>query len=443
MGVVINSEAYLFGLGDHISPLLREVEAAIQILPEGPAPCVSRTPTPRSSTTHTATLSETPTRTLRNTRTPTPTPSPTETLAPCDDIGYYLLTSFGEHIPVGHPPDISGSAITPGRKLFGDMELASSSGGNPDLAILDHFGVVRFIADPPSSPPQSFAFPAGNTPCGPAVDLVMSADSLSFWVLTEGGGIFRGGNADPGDPQLGNDADDLCDMLPIPFGPMRGSRFTDPNDGATIRAVGLVVIESGNNAMPHGFILMDSQGGTYVFDGEGNSIRDSHGGRGIGASSEQLLDPNLPFPFFPGLDIARDIEVHPIGNPPTSLVVLDGWGGIHPVPARQESYVRFLRNETAVDSHIPLTTVGMPYVTVGFDDPETVPNEAESSADVNSIFVDIEFCRTGDGIYTLDKFGGVYTFGSSRASPSYSGPPFGRSPYFYPFFWMEDIEPVR
>ena len=43
-----------------------------------------------------------------------------------------------------------------------------------------------------------------------------------------------------------------------------------------------------------------------------------------------MLDPTAyVWPFFPGLDIARDIELH---GTQQGVVILDGWDGIHPVP---------------------------------------------------------------------------------------------------------------
>jgi hypothetical protein len=77
-------------------------------------------------------------------------------------------------------------------------------------------------------------------------------------------------------------------------------------------------------------------------------------------------------------------------------VVFDGCGGIHPVPVDDVTNpVFYTRNEDPNNPAMSLTTVGMPYITLGFDDPET-PADDESNAalfgiDAFSIFVDFVF----------------------------------------------------
>lgn len=373
---------------------------------------------------------------IRPSATPTPTP-------PCDDTGYYLLTSFGDHIHAGDPPRINGSLFTPGMKLFGDAEtvLVSESGKGSapelDLAIMDRFGVVTFV-ESQGQPPADFILIEPFS-CGQAVDLEVSPDGTAFWVLTEGGGIYRGGAAKPGaEPSLlENDADDLCGVFPLDFGDLRDPNFAVQDDPATIRMVGLTVLQTANPEAPTGFISLDSQGGTYLYDGQGRSIRDSQGTPGEGDPGQGLLDPNLVYPFFPGLDIARDIE---LSRTLDGLAIYDGWGGTHPVPINDPANsVFFLGNRN--ESGDLLTTVGLPYLIAAFDDPETPLVEVEP-LDVHSIFIDLEFCQTGGpGIYVMDRFGGVFTFGNTRVSPNSTTPRFG-GPYFFPRLWAEDMEPA-
>ncbi|NUN96548.1 MAG: hypothetical protein HUU16_10275 [Candidatus Omnitrophica bacterium] len=443
LGVVVDQVANLFPPGNFVDPNLDTAGAEAT---GGTGPVITPTPT-----TPVEIPTETPTIEV---------PTPTETTPaeqPCRDAGYYVLTSFGQHISVGNPPAVSSPPA--GTNNFGDMEIAKDDpDGDEDLAIMDNFGVVNFVGDSGSTPAQDFVFDQ-NSPCGFAVDVVVSRDSNAFWVLSDGGGIFRGGDASPGAglAQVGNDADDLCNILPVPFGGAipRHPLIGVPGDGANIRAVGLAVVEQVNtkgateNQNPAGFIVMDAQGGTYLYDGQGNSIRDANGTAGSAANGGGVLNRDLVYPFFPGLDIARDIELAP-ASPADALVIFDGWGGIHPVPVDQESAVRFLRNETAVGSGVPITTVGMPYLITAFDDPTTVPDESASALDVNSIFIDIEFCQTignnnagAEGAYTLDKFGGVFAFGSTRANPDNTAPQFNGSPYFFPFLYAEDMEPAQ
>jgi hypothetical protein len=90
----------------------------------------------------------------------------------------------------------------------------------------------------------------------------------------------------------------------------------------------------------------------------------------------------------------------------------------------------------------------MPYIVLGFDDPSTTDpgadegNGALFGIDAESIFTDLEFsagCPDG-GLYTLDKFGGVFVLGEARADDNDPSPDFGNSPYFFPFLYAEDLE---
>ncbi|MCB9770172.1 MAG: hypothetical protein H6752_18390 [Candidatus Omnitrophica bacterium] len=370
---------------------------------------------------------------------PTATATPVITPAPfCEDLGLYVLDSFGGRHRVGpNVVQITGGLYF-GRDVAVDMENVDSGDGSPnaDLAVLDRFGAVQFVENTTATPSQMFYFPEGSNPeCGYAVDFEVTHDSTGFWVLTEAGGIFRGGSTTPGDDaRLGNDAAELCTVLNIPFG---GDVPRHPDlpqsDGATIRAVGFVVVQSGNHSNPDGFVVLDSQGGHYVFDGEGNSFDD-----GVEGS---ILDSETKYPFFMGLDIARDIELHPVGTAVAGLAIYDGWGGVHPVPVEDTAggRVGFLRNDP------PITTVGLPYIQGGFDDPSTGEDEgnpAEVGIDVGSIFRDLEFCQapTGDGIYVMDSFGGLFAFGNTRLTPDSVATRFSNSPYFFPNPLAVDVE---
>jgi len=381
--------------------------------------------------------------------TPTPTPTeplPTFTPAPdCEDSGYYILDSFGGRHRVG--PDVVNitGPLYFGRDVARDMENVNNDPtGAPisDLALLDTFGVVHFVENPSNAPIQMFYFPEGSDPdCGFAVDVELTDDSQGFWVLTEGGGIFRAGTALPGgqDAQLGGAAAMLCDMLPMPFG---GGVPRDPNVGddtnrGTIRAVGFVVVEGGNPADPTGFVILDSQGGHYIYDGQGAVLDD-----GVANS---VLSADTVYPFFRGLDIARDIELHPAGTSVAGLVIYDGWGGIHPVPVGFDqvndppvTQVAFLRNMAPAQT----TTVGLPYIVAGFDDTGDAEG-ATSVLDVDSIFRDIEFCAAsgGDGVYVMDAYGAVFAFGNTRADPLGVAPRFTGGPYFFPNKLARDLEP--
>ncbi len=377
------------------------------------------------------------------TETPT-TPPATFTPAPdCDDSGYYILDSLGGRHPVGTDVvQITGSLYY-GRDVARDMEnVTRDPAGAPtaDLAVLDTFGAVQFVQNPANAPVQMFYFPEGTDPaCGFAVDVIMTSDSQGFWVLTEAGGIFRAGTALPGgeSAQLGGAAADLCSALNIPFG---GSVPRDANVGdgtgrGMIKAVGFTVVEGASAANPTGYVILDSQGGHYIYDGNGAVLDDG--------TANSVLAGGTAYPFFRGLDIARDIELHPAGTNVAGLVIYDGWGGIHPVPVEfdlvndpPQTQVAFLRNMAPAQT----TNVGLPYIVAGFDDNG---GTAGTVLDVDSIFRDIEFCATtgGNGVYTMDAYGAVFAFGNTRANADNTSPRFTGGPYFFPDKFARDLEP--
>ena len=382
------------------------------------------------------------------TPTPTPTtPPPTFTPAPdCEDSGYYILDSLGGRHAVGADVVKITGSLYYGRDVARDMEnVTKDPTGAPtaDLAVLDMFGAVQFVENPANAPAQMFYFPEGSSPtCGYAVDVEMTNDSQGFWVLTEAGGIYRAGTALPGgeNAQLGGDAANLCSVLNIPFG---GSVPRDGNVGDTtgrgmIKAVGFVVVQGANPANPTGFVVLDSQGGHYIYDGSGATLDD-----GV---TNSILSAGTVYPFFRGLDIARDIELHPAGTNVAGLVIYDGWGGIHPVPVEfdtvndpPQTQVAFLRNMAPAQT----TTVGLPYIVAGFDDTTGVAGGTGTVLDVDSIFRDIEFCAAsgGDGVYVMDAYGAVFAFGNTRAAADNVAPRFTGGPYFWPSKFARDLEP--
>ena len=210
-----------------------------------------------------------------------------------------------------------------------------------------------------------------------------------------------------------------------------------PSDGAALRAVSLMVMKNQINGAD-GYVILDSMGGHhhYYYYGEaivpGSRLSEPHNDPRF-----LLRDPGYyVWPFFPGLDIARDLELHPTQQ---GAVILDGWDGIHPVPVDVPSNpVWFARNEDQLGG--PAQMVGMPYIVMGWDDPSTP--ETENTLDAHSIFTDLEFsagCPNG-GLYTLDKFGGVFALGNAREDDLEVTAPFTGSPYFYPFLYAEDME---
>ncbi len=395
-------------------------------------------PTETATPTVTGTVTETTTPAL--TDTPTVTATPTITPTPGCESGGYLLLTTGQIERIGHPVQINGGFFF-GNDFARDLERAVADNGvgpKDDLVVLDGSGVASFVENPGDNIPQDFLFPpTTDYPIGRAVDLEMSQSSEGFWVLTDFGGIYRAGDTrEDLEPALVTGTNVLPLGYDIPFGVFRDPRFPNPG-GASIRAVALVVIDVNaplNRA--DGYIVIDSQGARYQFTpDQGRVATGTYAGLPVN-DPLKLLEPKIPtgasepydytnsgyiWPFFPGQDIARDAEIFPGSQ--QGLVIFDGWGGIHPVPVDIPSNpVFFTRNEDPENPGALITTVGMPYIVTGFDDPETGVDEGDPAfygADAYSIFTDFDFsvgCPEG-GFYTLDKFGGIFVFGSARVAP--------------------------
>ncbi len=403
----------------------------------------TETPTVTGVPTDTPTFTDTATPTVTETFTPTPTDTSTPTVTPTPgcESGLYMLLTTGQIERVGHPPVITGG-FSYTNDLARDLERAIANNGIPpteDLVVLNGEGVVSFVENSGDNIPQDFVFPVtSDFPIGRAVDVEMSQSSEGFWVLTDFGGIYRAGDTKEAlETALVTGTDVLPLGYDVPFGAFRASWLANPG-GANIRAVALVVIDVNpplNRA--DGYVIFDSQGARYQFTPDaGPVVAGTYAGLAVN-DPLKLLEPKIPsvaagepfdytdsgyvWPFFPGQDICRDAEIFP--DTQEGLVVYDGWGGIHAVPVDVPTNpVFFTRNEDPNNPGTLITTVGMPYIVLGFDDPETAVDESDATtygSDSYSIFVDFDFsagCPEG-GFYTLDKQGGVWVFGTARVTP--------------------------
>lgn len=377
----------------------------------------------------------------------------------CLDTGYVILDGLGGRHAVGLVPGITGPVYY-GTDIAKDMEYARSSIGTvTDIIVLDQFGGATFVANAGSTPAQGFNFPDGTSP---AVDVELTNDNAGFWVLRANGEIYAAGSA-----LASGDGSTPVAMTPValdfPFGgavPRNANPLTPAADpDASVRAVGFAVVQSGDPTAPEGIVVLDSQGGHYILTGSGNAELDDDAAgsilNGPGGSSETV------YPFWQGLDIGRDIELHPAGGAADGVGIYDGWGGVHPVPVNEAaSGVQFLRNDGS--GGVPASTVGLPYLVLGFDDPTTPENEADTSTfgiDSQSIFKDLEFCTltgaatpdavkgaanpSGSGVYVLDGFGGVFALGSTRILGADNPTPgFTGGVYFFPNPIVRDLEPA-
>ena len=398
-----------------------------------------------------------PTPTPTWTRTPAPTSTPTSTFAPTNtpippfdpkrcDSGYYVLDSFGGRHRAGHPPVISGNLFF-GSPLARDLERATDpQNGDFELTILDGQGAVHFIRNPGTTIPQEFFFPVEEDfPRGRAVDLVMTADSQGFWVLTDFAGIYRAGSAKPrGKSSLVPNCKIMGTLgYDVPYAEGRDPNLPNPG-GASIRAVSLGVIDLEGDGKAEGYVILDSQGGHYQLQPDGTEVPPGMYANWPKNHPLHLLDPiAYPWPFFPGLDIARDLEV--LKNQ-QGAVILDGWDGIHPVPFHvEDNPVYFATNRVSNSDPSSVQTIGLPYITTGVDDPTTSGIDEGDPAvygiDAASIFTDLEFSAAcNNGLYTMDRYGGVFALGTARLEDADVSANYEGSPYFFPFLYAEDFE---
>jgi len=287
---------------------------------------------------------------------------------------------------------------------------------------------------------QDFYFPGSpEFPQGCAVDLAVSSDNQGFWVLTDFGGIYRAGSTKRAeDPALvpGTDRSGVLGV-DVSFGSLRDPGLPEPG-GASLRAVTFAAIDIDKNSRAEGYVVLDSQGGRLYFNPDGTPVTPGLYAGVPTNDPRHLLDAeSYVWPFFEGLDIARDMELH---QSQEGVVVLDGWGGIHPVPVDLESNpVFFANNRVSQEDPTPISMVGMPYITAGADDLAGNP-DPDWANDATSIFADLEFTTCEGGFYTLDKFGGVFAFGKARPEDGALTPNFGGGPYFFPFLYAVDME---
>ncbi|MCA9416058.1 MAG: hypothetical protein KC917_07300, partial [Candidatus Omnitrophica bacterium] len=107
--------------------------------------------------------------------------------------------------------------------------------------------------------------------------------------------------------------------------------------------------------------------------------------------------------------------------------------------------VFFATNRLSVQDPSYVQLFGLPYVTYGVDDP-TTPEIDEGDPrvvgiDAASIFTDLEFSAgCGYGLYTMDKYGGVFALGTARKEESEVSFNTPGAPYFFPFLLAEDLE---
>lgn len=213
----------------------------------------------------------------------------------------YLLDGWGAaHKIAGQSSSAPffNPAYFPGRDWIADLEIldASAAGGagNESSYMLDRFGAVHSSPSAPFGDQVYFFDSTGLAPVATDFEpFVSNAQVVGGWVLDEFGNVWAVGAA----PGAGGPA---ILSLGLP------GRTTDPevdSEGAAndLYAVDLAVVDNGA-----GGVVLDSFGILHSF------------------GSVDQIGPNLMF----GYNIARDLWVNAAGD---GAIVLDGFGAVHPL----------------------------------------------------------------------------------------------------------------
>jgi len=323
----------------------------------------------------------TPTPTVEEpTATPTPTQeeptaTPTET-SPIPVGAQIVMDGFGGFHPAGNAPDLlNKESFYPGFDIVRDFEILPDNSG---VVAVDGYGASIVLPFPGGSPKLKGSLQEIDRtilpPFTPGLDqytsLVATADSAGYWVMNESGQIFGVGSGLP----AGATQAMLIDL---------GLDLTaDPRDGVN-GAVDFAVVEDGG---VQAIVVLTAYGSQLVPAGDVAAI-------GLQMANGAVTgDGTYGAPFF-GWDIARDIDLEPMGQ---GYMILDGFGGIHPVGGARAAYDSAFLNGPRPG----MTADAGGHVYFGWDVAEK-----------------IDYTSDGLGLIMLDAFGGVHFDG--MIAPAY------------------------
>lgn len=324
------------------------------------------TPTP---TIEVPTATPTPTQ-------PEPTATPTATTPP--PVGAQIvMDGFGGFHPAGNAPDLlNKESFYPGFDIVRDFEILPDNSG---VVAVDGYGASIVLPFPGGSPKLKGSLQTIDRtilpPFTPGLDqytsLVATADSAGYWVMNESGQIFGVGSGLPAGATQAMLIDLGLDLTP------------DPRDGRN-RAVDFAVVENASGVQA--IVVLTAYGSQLVPAGDVAAI-------GLQMANGVVTgDGTYGAPFF-GWDIARDIDLEPMG---WGYMILDGFGGIHPVGGARAAYDTAFLNGPRPG--MPAEAGG--HVYFGWDVAEK-----------------IDYTSDGLGLIMLDAFGGVHFDG--MVTPAY------------------------
>lgn len=288
-----------------------------------------------------------------------------------------VVDGFGGFHPAGNAPDLlNKESFYPGFDIVRDFEILQDNSG---VVAVDGYGASIVLPFPGASPKLKGSLQEIDRtvlpPFTPGLDqytsLVTTADSAGYWVMNDSGQIFGVGT---GLPVGATDAlllDLALDLTP------------DATNGVN-RGVDFAVVENASGVQA--IVVLTAYGSQLVPAGDVAAI-------GLQMAEGQVAgDGTYGAPFF-GWDIARDIDLEPMGQ---GYMILDGFGGIHPVGGARTQYDAAFLNGPRPG--MPAEAGG--HVYFGWDVAEK-----------------IDYTSNGLGLIMLDAFGGVHFDGS--IAPAY------------------------
>ncbi len=326
-------------------------------------------------------VTPTPTPTMEETATPTPTveeptATPTET-SPIPVGAQIVMDGFGGFHPAGNAPDLlNKESFYPGFDIVRDFEILPDNSG---VVAVDGYGASIVLPFPGASPKLKGSLQEIDRtilpPFTPGLDqytaLVTTADSAGYWVMNDSGQIFGVGSGLPAGATEALLFDLALDLTP------------DATSGVN-RGVDFAVVENASGVQA--IVVLTAYGAQLVPAGDVSVI-------GLQMAEGQVTgDGTYGAPFF-GWDIARDIDLEPNGQ---GYMILDGFGGIHPVGGARAQYDAAFLNGPRPG--MPAEAGG--HVYFGWDVAEK-----------------IDYTSDGLGLIMLDAFGGVHFDGS--IAPAY------------------------
>jgi hypothetical protein len=294
----------------------------------------------------------------------------TITVQDTPSAGYIVMDGFGGFHPMGTAPSLTGNeSYYPMFDVVQDFDILPDNSG---IVLVDGWGanlVFSFLGETAQDIDRSVL-----PPFMPGMDdyyraVKAKGDSLGYWIVSEKGELYGVGSAlAPGatDALLAALPADITEDPRQTALPLSPAFQTSPIGEGENYVVDFGVIDDGT-----GVVFLTGWGDQVVFGDP------SAAGIDVGAVTDA--------PYF-GWDIARAIDIEPTGK---GYMVLDGFGGIHPVAGARAAHDDNPDTSAAGDGFKST------HAYFGWD-----------------IAKKIAYTPTGTGLVMLDGFGGTHYDGT-------------------------------